>query len=112
MWSGGGWSILLEVADKVELVLMGTAGGLGFLLEGGKMLSLLAWSWLLLSVVGVSLGFNSAVVETEELVEDREDVDDPPPPLEMASTSYSALLKLIIWGSSTVRAQPLTSFEL
>ena len=76
---------MLEVADKVELVLMGTAGGLGFLL--GKMLSL-AW---LLSVA--SLGFNSAVVETEELVEDREDVDDPPPPpkLEMASTSYLAL---------------------
>ena len=39
----------------------------------------------------VSLGFNSAVVETEELVEDREDVDDPPPPpVEMESTSYSA----------------------
>jgi hypothetical protein len=31
--------MLLEVAfDNVELVLIGTAGGLGFLLVGGKML--------------------------------------------------------------------------
>ena len=68
--------MLLEVAfDNVELVLIGTAGGLGFLLVGGKMLFSLLW---LISVV--SLGFNSAVVETEELVDDREDVDDPPPP--------------------------------
>ena len=101
-------STLLEVADKVELVLIGTAGGfLGFLtlvLEKICSFPPLCSTFLTLALTpekmcsfpplfstAVSLGFNSAVVETEELVEDREDVDDPPPPpVEMESTSYSA----------------------
>ena len=62
--------------DNDELVLIGTAGGLGFLFCNIIFSLFLFW---LLSVM-VSLGFNSAVVETEELVDDREDVDDPPPP--------------------------------